>query len=552
MTKKILLLFIISIQIGYSSEINKTEKLSSLCKVWGFLKYYHPNVAKGKYNWDDQLLLILPKVEKANTKEELSKVYLDWIENLGAVKVCKSCSAVSKKKRFDKNFDLSWTQDANLFTADLSKKLKYIEENRFQGTNYYVTTTSTKNIKIRNEVKYDHFEFPDPNYRLVGLFKYWNTVEYFFPYKYLTDQNWNDVLTEMIPKFQEAENAFEYNLAMLETSVKVDDSHSAFRTIQTVEYFGSNLIPYELSIVENKAIVTGFLNDSLAALNDLRIGDIIEKIDGKTPDEILETRNKYIPGSNKKAKEDNVYYTLTSGNTSSVNFEINRDGAVSTRTISRYKIDEIYKWEKKKTEKYKIIKNNIGYVNMDALKGNDVDVMMDKLAGTKGIIFDIRNYPNHILYLIARRLNPEERDFLKTTIPDLSYPGKFIWEDPKKGGRTNKDFYKGKIVLLVNQETGSRGEYVTMCLQAANNVTTVGSQTWGADGQMTPIEFIGGYAAGISGTGIYYPDGAETQRIGVKVDVKVEPSIKGIKEGRDEVLEKAIEIIENEKMISPK
>ena len=41
---------------------------------------------------------------------------------------------------------------------------------------------------------------------LLELFRYWNYVEYFFPYKYETDQNWNDVLTEMIPKFLMIDN----------------------------------------------------------------------------------------------------------------------------------------------------------------------------------------------------------------------------------------------------------------------------------------------------------------------------------------------------------
>ena len=47
----------------------------------------------------------------------------------------------------------------------------------------------------------------------------------------------------------------------------------------------------------------------------------------------------------------------------------------------------------------------------------------------------------------------------------------------------------------------------------------------------------------ITGIGIYYPDGRETQRVGIVVDREVKPTIKGVIEGRDELLEKAIEII---------
>ena len=50
----------------------------------------------------------------------------------------------------------------------------------------------------------------------------------------------------------------------------------------------------------------------------------------------------------------------------------------------------------------------------------------------------------------------------------------------------------------------------------------------------------------ISGIGVYYPDGTETQRIGIVPDIGLKPTIRGIYEGRDEILEKAIELIEND------
>jgi C-terminal processing protease CtpA/Prc len=50
----------------------------------------------------------------------------------------------------------------------------------------------------------------------------------------------------------------------------------------------------------------------------------------------------------------------------------------------------------------------------------------------------------------------------------------------------------------------------------------------------------------ISGVGIYYPDGTQTQRIGIMPDILIEPTIEGIRQGRDELLEKAIELINGE------
>jgi hypothetical protein len=46
-----------------------------------------------------------------------------------------------------------------------------------------------------------------------------------------------------------------------------------------------------------------------------------------------------------------------------------------------------------------------------------------------------------------------------------------------------------------------------------------------------------------SGLGVFYPDGTNTQRVGVRIDHYVTPTIEGIRTGRDELLEKAIELI---------
>lgn len=546
MKKIILILILIGSQFVSSQELKESEKLSNLCKVWGFLKYYHPNVAKGNFNWDEQLLNILPKIMQSKTKEDISKVYLAWIESLGEFKKCVKCSDVNKNDSFNKNFNLSWIQDQTIFTNTLSEKLKYIENNRFQGKNNYVATSSNGNIIIKNEIHYNNFEFPDTNYRLLSLFKYWNIIEYFFPYKYLTDQKWDDVLLEMIPKFKEAKNATEYQLVLLETVIKLDDTHANLYSNKIHDYFGRKYIPVKFNLIENKAVITKFYNDSLARQNDLRLGDILEKVnDYDVVKKMFETR-KYVNGSNINTKAKNYDFTIFNGSTDSIKITINRNGTQLHKTVGRYNEKSLKSRKQIIPEKYKLLDNNIGYVNMSVLEMDDVDKMMDSFKSTKGIIIDFRNYPKFAPYLLARRFIKTEKEFAKLTKPDLSYPSKFKWTKTKTIAPIRNQFYNGKIIILVNEETQSAAEYSTMMLQTGDNTITIGSQTSGADGNISYAEFIG-FKSYISGLGVYYPDGTETQRKGVKIDVEVRPTIKGILEGKDEIIEKAIELIEKEK-----
>ena len=82
-----------------------------------------------------------------------------------------------------------------------------------------------------------------------------------------------------------------------------------------------------------------------------------------------------------------------------------------------------------------------------------------------------------------------------------------------------------------------------MALRVAPEAVVIGSQTAGADGNVSRINLPGGIQTMISGIGVYYPDGTETQRIGIVPDIEIKPTIAGFRDGKDELLEKAIKVI---------
>ena len=94
----------------------------------------------------------------------------------------------------------------NVSKNELNKKLKYIYKNRFQGAHYYIGKNSVGSPKFSNEKKYYTMPFDDDGFKLLALYRYWNVINYFFPYKYLTDKDWNKVLKEYIPKFINSNN----------------------------------------------------------------------------------------------------------------------------------------------------------------------------------------------------------------------------------------------------------------------------------------------------------------------------------------------------------
>ena len=69
--------------ITISSDKNQIENLKTVGLIWGFLKYYHPNIAKGEYNWDYELFRVLPKVLNSENSKNRDDILIKWIDNFG-------------------------------------------------------------------------------------------------------------------------------------------------------------------------------------------------------------------------------------------------------------------------------------------------------------------------------------------------------------------------------------------------------------------------------------------------------------------------------------
>jgi C-terminal processing protease CtpA/Prc len=520
-------------------ELPLNQKLYFTAKIWGFLKYYHAEINKGQINWDDQLVEIIHKLPAIKSEKELSLLYLNWINSLGEITSCKNCLPPKERDYFDKNFDLSWLED-DFFSAELRDKLSFIEHNRSQ-VQYYVSREGAETL-FNHEPVYKSSQWSNEDIRLISLFKYWNVIEYFYPYKYLTDQKWDEVLTEMIPKFRQVASEQEYHLMLNELTVKLCDSHGFFSTELVRSFAGKKFISARFKIVGDKAYVTGFYNDSLARLDDIRLGDAITKVNDEPVLDIYSRNEKYINGSNQWVKKlGYAFRWIFNGNVDSVKMTFERNGVTSSKTIKRY-VRGMFKQGSPKREKWRRVDSHIGYANMEQIEEADVAPMMRELANTSAIILDLRNYPAFILDTLSFYFHREPREIARFIAPDLTYPGKFVWMEPVKLGKKNPSPYGGHVVILVDEGTQSRAEYFAMALQAVKGAITIGRQTSGADGNVSDYTFFDNNTTWITGLGVFYPDKRQTQRIGIVPDIKVDITLDDIKQGRDEILEKAIDV----------
>lgn len=525
----------------------KIEDLTVLGKVWGFLKYYHPEIRKGKIDWDSELFKIMPKIIDAANKNERNEILSRWIDGLGAFE--RNLEIKSDDKETKLKPDLEWLYENVQLGEKLSSQLTFILNAKRNNENFYISQVyGVGNPDLKNEKEYKYMLYPDAGYRLLGLYRYWNIIQYYFPYKNLIEEDWNKVLPEFIPKFANASNDVQYRLVALELIARIHDTHANIwgNDIVLEKYKGVNYAPIEIKFIENKAVVTDFLSKDLEQQFGLEIGDVILSISGKTIDNIIKEKLLLTPASNYPTQLRNIAWDLMRTNDSLLSITYERNGKIETANIPTYSMGDINVSRRfsQKDTCFKFVGDGIAYINPGSIKNEYLHLIMPEVLKSKGLIIDFRTYPSDfIVFSLSEYLQPDEKEFVKFSIGSLETPGLFTYTDKLKVGKKNSDFYKGKIVILINEETQSQAEYTVMAFRTAPNATVIGSTTAGADGNVSIFTLPGGITTMISGIGVYYPDGRETQRVGIIPDFEVKPTINGIKEGRDELLEKAIEII---------
>ena len=528
--------------------INNTqiENLKSLGLVWGFLKYYHPNIAKGEYNWDYELFRILPKVLNAVNNKNRDSVLIKWIDSLGEFSQGKEIVIRSSEVKIGP--DLVWINNSNFSDELMTLLLKVKNANRPKEHYYIGLQPGVGNPDFKNENAYSVMKYPDAGFRLLALYRYWNIIQYYFPYKNLIEEDWKNVLGEFIPKFMDAKDETEYTLATLELIGRVHDTHANIwgGNQVLINHFGLRYASVKLTFIENKPVVTGFYDEKLGKETGLEIGDIISVINNRPVEEIVKERLKFSPASNYSTKLRDIAPNLLRTNDSIINIEfirIDRRESKTLRTFSSIEINLYSKYQITDTC-FKLINKDIAYINNGSLKREYLPKIWKEIENSKGLIIDIRNYPSDFpIYDLSSYLMPKSTPFVKFTNGSIESPGLFTFTKSLNAGKKNKSYYKGKVVILINEISQSSAEFHTMAYRVNPNSTVIGSTTAGADGNVSQFYLPGGISTMISGIGVYYPDGKETQRIGIVPNIEIKPTIQGITKGQDELINKAIEII---------
>ncbi len=518
------------------------DNLELLGKVWGLLKYHHPAVASGHYDWDLELVEMLPEYLQVSNTQARDIFLMQWIEKLGTIKRHK---AQKPDKGATMKPDYDWIEQLEM-SAQLREKLHEIIDNRYQHSQFYVKLPKKGAVNpiIKNEYAYKDQNCPSLGIRLIAVYRYWNIINYYFPYRYLTDNEWSTVLKKHLPDFIAAHNEQEYTQAVNMLVAEINDTHAgsfSFHYYNSGNYYA----PYKLQFIEDQLVVVGYYDKTLCDTTVLKRGDVITAINSQKVTAMTDSLSEIISASNKGSLYRIIAQLALKSQTNSIDIQyFSSDSILKTAHMSLPSQDEwLERYYEQALQPMQFIRitPETGYVNLFCNDEN-YNSVLDSIQKVPYLIVDMRESIglsgvkwNSFAEFITNSETPT--CYAKFSKPCPEAPGEF-----EKGGayytQNSINTYKGKVAILINSTVQSHSEFNIMLMKTNPNVTIVGSNTAGADGDVTVFN-LPYLQSMFSGVGVYYPDWSETQRIGIVPDVYVEPTIRGIRENRDEVLEKA-------------
>jgi len=479
--------------------------------------------------------------------------------------------------------DLGWINEdylGELLAMTLSRFHKVQVMDRAMAPVYF---DEIGNSVFTNKERFVNIDYTNSNYRLLGLFHLWNTIKYFFPYLDIIEYDWNELLLEYIPKMLEGADKFSYEVTLVTLASRLQDAHirffgSSFGASVVVEteiigqLFGSRFAPVVLREAEGHLVVSNYDHG-------FKPGDVILRVNDIDINEITEAMLRYLPFPNADKAlaylvRDHIVLRQHS-HTTPMAIDVYRFGEelrvyVNTNAWS----PNTWRYADTVSNSHMLLENNIGLINPSMIQFEAVyrnsalrDIMKEfENANINGLIIDLRQHPNNIHLLLAEYLLAERSHFATMSMPFRFTPG--IFSDFLRGysghgslsnfvqgfaeiGHEYKSlisfFHNQNVVLLMNEHTQSHGEFTVMALRDGTKVTVMGTNTIGANGNVTFLPLPpGGLVMMFTGLGVYEPDGGQTQRIGLSPDIYVSRTVVGISEGRDELMEAAIQFLQGQ------
>src|SRR6266436_2788401 len=302
----------------------------------------------------------------------------------------------------------------------------------------------------------------------------------------------------------------------------------------------------ELRWINNQLLIVDVEPDSQAQAAGIRRGFVISTVNGKTP-QVLYTeffkKNPGFPLREEISRVRSVDAEVRGSPNTNLTLDVLNDRNEIVKLALERKAHPLgASFESRRLEQ------NIGYIRFNAFFGDVLEkfqAAVRELRETRGLIIDLRGNPGGAGDMAAAIANVLSKDGGSLGTSKFRYESRSF---AYKG--SGAEAYKGLVVLLVDELSGSTSEVFAGGLQEKKRATVVGTTTAGAVlPSLVQILPTGGVLVYVV-SNFQSPNGTVLEGRGVIPDIAVQRSRAGLLGGHDAPLERATEAIKMGKIVA--
>jgi hypothetical protein len=392
--------------------------------------------------------------------------------------------------------------------------------------------------------------------RLADVVLAWNVFEHFYPYFDVEAADWPAELRRALRSAatDRDERAFLDTLRRLVAAL-----HDGHGTVFSKNAGPRTHLPLLWEWVEDQLVVTEVDRERGGGV--LR-GDVVTAIDGRPTRQAIAAEEELISAATPQWRRHRALDALLLGPPGNVRLELRRGVAATagrpggeattaalTRSLPTHGPGAI---EERRPDKIAEVAPGIWYVDVGRAGDADWKDALDRLTHAHGIVFDFRGYP---------KMSP---DFLQhltgTPLHSAQWHVPVILRPDREGmtflsSAWNLEPAAPRLTARLAFVTDGRAiSYAESCLGIVEHYrlgAIVGGPTAGTNGNVNPFDLPGGYGVVWTGMQVLKHDGSRHHGVGILPTVPASRTLAGIREGRDELLEKAIALLQPAASLQP-
>ncbi|MEO0997332.1 MAG: S41 family peptidase [Pseudomonadota bacterium] len=372
----------------------------------------------------------------------------------------------------------------------------------------------------------------DADIRVADVIVAWNVLAHFYPYHDVIGTPWPQALGGLLAKALVEQKPGRHGETLKHLLAAIEDGHGNV-------YTGDPEVglPVRFGLVEGRVVVL------VSSAAELERGDIVVSIDGVAADEALRRRRELASGS-PQWRTVSALNELGSGAENSVAaLNVRRDGEVREVRLARGRAHPppLYSYSPVGE-----IRPGVWLIDMSRAEMEEIDARIASIAGAPGVVIDMRGYPNRTSDILTHLLPTQEHArwmhvarLIRPNLPGAAPPkwNSFGWELSPRAPRIS-----GNVVFLTGPRAISYAESVMGYVEALG-LPIVGAATAGTNGNTRTVTLPSGARFVFTGMKVTRHDGSRSHLEGIEPTVPAARTIAGVRAGRDEVLERALELI---------